>query len=111
MQEWKGNSSFLEVYSSVSYKDTCVVLPTLDHALVYWPIYRTMFQELHDIDMVGTTRTAIISRRTHTALRLWVPFQRDPTMPMDFHEDQFRWRCDYMSPYYTSKELKYIAPT
>lgn len=111
MREWSGNASFMEVYSMVLYKDACVVLPTFDHALVYWPIYRTMFRDMHDVDMVGTTKTAIVSKRTHTALRLWVPYTRDPTMPMDFHGDMFRERCDFVSPYYTTKELKRIAPS
>lgn len=75
-----------DILSYGSSEDTCLVLPTLRHAVAIWPDVIAMFKDRHS-DIV-TTRTALISRSSRTFLRLWVPYDREPTMPADTS----RWR-------------------
>jgi hypothetical protein len=91
-------ASMTDVLSVGSLRDSAVVLPSLGHALLWWDRIIKMFKETHGINYVTTTKTTVISHRTHTAVRLWVPFSPDPTMPMDFIHS-FVFRCDYLILY------------
>lgn len=87
------NVCMTDVLSLSAQRDCCVVLPTLDHAVRWWDQIKQMI-EATEPDTLHT-KTAIIRRRSGTALRLWVPYSLDPTFPMDFiHEDVFRF--DYL---------------
>lgn len=98
---------YLDLVSETSHGDTCLVLPTLLHALAVWPIVRTMFSERHDELDLAFTKTAIVCKDTQTVLKLWVPYGLDPTMPMDYPH-AFAGHCLYMSVWYTRKELRPI---
>lgn len=83
----------MDVISISAQHDTCLVLPTLRHAIALWPRYFTAVEDRHVWAIGGghrpfkatqRTKTAIVMTDTKTALRLWVPYQRDPTMPMDW---------------------------
>ncbi len=90
------NAGFLDIVSYFSQRDCCVVMPSLKHAIYFWPQITEYIKLRHGGDKyVVNTRTAVVSRRTQTALRLWVPYEPDPTMPMDFEHD-FKYRCDYL---------------
>ena len=91
-------ASMIDVLSVATLRDSAVVLPTLAHALFWWERIIPMFKERHGANYIQTTKTSVISNRTHTALRLWVPYQSDPTMPMDFRHE-FKYRCDYLILY------------
>lgn len=92
------NASFLDVVSIFSLRDSCVIMPTLDTAIYWWPKIIEYVKMAHGEPYVVSTKTGVVSRRTKTALRLWVPYHRDPTMPMDFEHD-FKYRCDYIDFY------------
>lgn len=92
------DASVLDVLSVASQRDAAVVLPTLDHALLWWGRLISMFKDYHGENYIRTTKTSIISNRTHTALRLWVPYSPSPTMPMDFPHE-FVYRADYLVLY------------
>jgi hypothetical protein len=82
-----------DVRSLSALRDSCVVLPSLDHALWWWLEIKVMIDDAEP-DCLHT-KTAIIRRRSGTALRLWVPYEPEPTFPMDFiHDDVFRF--DYL---------------
>jgi hypothetical protein len=92
------NVGFLDIAASAAERDTAVILPTLDHAVYFWwPRLIEMFKDLHDEDMVVTTQTAIVLRNTRTALRLWVPYWREPVQPMDFRSEWHKFV--YITPY------------
>lgn len=91
-------ASMTDVLSVASLRDSAVVIPTLEHAIVWWERIIFMFKESHGENYVRTTRTTVISNKTHTALRLWVPYRADPTQPMDFRHE-FKYRCDYLILY------------
>lgn len=73
-----------DVLTVGSQRDACVVLPNLQSALHWWPKIVTMFEEAHGPDNLRRTKTAIVMRRT--VVRLWVPYEKEPTMPMDTPE-------------------------
>ena len=100
--------SVLDIVSLSRQRDTAVVLPTLEYAIEYWAIVKTAFSELVGDYRLNFTKTAIVDKSAHTATRLWVPYPRNPTMPMDFPH-RYKYRCDYCSPYYTRRELREIA--
>jgi len=98
----------LDTVSLLANHDVSYVLPTLDHALAWWRIVRTAINETHGVHCVTNTKTACVTRCNHRALRLWVPYERDPEMPMDFPH-RFRHLCDFVSPYYTRREMRALA--
>lgn len=73
-----------DVVSQASRQDTILVLPTLKHAVALWPVYRDALVEAHGAEYVNASRTAVTLKRTHTVLRLGVPYSRDPTLPTDW---------------------------
>jgi len=91
-------AGILDVISIGSQRDCAVVFPTLNHALAWWPILRTAFIEYHGQGNIHGTKTAIVSIATNTAVRLWVPYAREPTLPMDYHVDR-RHFTDYLNLY------------
>jgi hypothetical protein len=80
------NASILDVISYSAQRDTIVVLPTLRHAIHWWPIIIQAGKDTHK--HCTNTRTAVIFQDTHTIIRLWVPYARQPTMPMDYPADR-----------------------
>ena len=78
----------IDILSISALRDTCVVLPTLKHAIALWPKYRKVIQESHGERNVVLTKTSVVMARTKTALRLWVPYSRDPTMPLDWVQNR-----------------------
>ena len=99
---------YLDLVSYTAHGDTCLVLPTLGHAVAIWPVVRTMFRERHDERDLALTKASIVCKDTQTVMRLWVPYERDPTMQMDY-PIAFGDYCTYLSVWYTPKELKRIA--
>jgi len=98
----------LDVISQAAYRDTCYVLPTLNHAIEWWRVVRTAAVEIHEEanpGCVAHTETACIFRCNNRVLRYWVPYERDPTKPMDFPHE-FKFHCDYMSPWFYPREMK-----
>lgn len=89
------NASMVDVLSVSALRDSCVVLPTLEHAVEWWNRVKLMIDNAEPNCL--HTRTAIVRRRSNTALRLWVPFERRD-MPMDF-DHNFVYRCDYLLLY------------
>lgn len=75
----------MDIISIASQRDTILLLPTLNHAVEvgWWKVLGTAFSERHGEQWITQTRTNIVMRRTHTTLSLWVPYVREPTMPMD----------------------------
>ena len=80
--------SVLDVISIGAQRDTIVVLPTLPHAIHWWPIIQQAFANNQKRIPPTNTRTAIVCRETKTSTRLWVPYAREPTMPMDIIHDR-----------------------
>lgn len=91
------NASMLDVLAFATNRDTCVVLPTLDHAVFWWPRISDML-DAYQPGLVNKSKTARFLQGTNTILRLWVPYEREPTQPMDF-EANFKYRCDYLDLY------------
>ncbi len=85
----------MDVVSISALWDTCLVLPTLRHAAALWPNYQKLVTELHD--KAKGTKTAVAMLDTHTVLRLWVPYTREPTMVMD--EEPQRKGFELVTPY------------
>jgi hypothetical protein len=86
---------FMDLRSHAALHDTCLVLPSLNHAFHLWLYYREFAVEGHK--SFYKTKTGVALRDTRTQLRLWVPYEREPTMPMD-HE-RFRKGFVLVSPY------------
>lgn len=84
-----------DLLSISAQRDSCVVLPTLPHAIYWWPRIKQMIDAREPYAM--HTRTAIVRRLSGTALRLWVP-NRDREMPMEY-EHPFVYQCDYIMLY------------
>lgn len=86
---------FCDLASISAQRDTCLVLPTLSHAFWLWLYYREFCCEYHN--PFYKTKTGVAFQDTRTQLRLWVPYEREPTMVMDFVD----LRRDYylVSPY------------
>lgn len=98
----------LDVVTLMGLHDTIVVLPTLGHANEWWRVYRTAVTEMHGgLDYVIHSKTAVTSRASRTALRLWVPYTPEPTMYMDF--ETYRTGFDYVSPFFERRELKWLS--
>lgn len=74
----------MDVVSLAAQHDTCVVFPTHQHAIDLWPRYRQAVIDRHGRPYVKPTKTAIYMGRTGTTLRLWIPYDREPTQPMDY---------------------------
>jgi hypothetical protein len=108
MTEYAHSFGVLDVVSMLNRRDTAYVLPTLAHALEWWRVVRTAVNEEHGKDCVTNTKTACVLRCNHRALRLWVPYELDPTQPMDF-DNAFKSNCDFVSPYFYPNELKAMA--
>lgn len=72
-----------DVISETLQRDTAVVLPTLPHAIHWKAILNQAFKEHVPNDLLNLTKTAIVCRATATVMRLWVPYAREPTMPLD----------------------------
>ena|SRR5215831_18914739 len=92
----------MDVVSEVSQRDVCLVFPTLPSALAQWPTFISVLSEKHASGCVAKTRTAIVTRCNHRALRLWVPYEPEPTMPMDSSRRGFH----LMSTYFSDKEMR-----
>lgn len=88
----------LDVVSMAAQRDTCLVLPTLRHALALWPRYWDVMAEVHGKNKVKISKTAVTTLTTRTILRLWVPYSLDPTMPMDW--PSLRRDFDFITPYW-----------
>jgi len=87
---------FLDVASISAQRNTCIVLPTLGHALDLWPLYQVFVIRQHP-NHFHRTKTAVSFTDTKTFLRLWVPYAKEPTMPMDWAH--FRKGFYLVSPY------------
>ena len=85
----------MDVVSIASHRNTCLVLPTLGHAVALWPRYRALVHS--KMEYLASTKTLLLLRDTHTVLRLWVPYEREPTMPMD--QPVARHGFKFVSPY------------
>lgn len=81
-------TSVLDVVSVGAQRDCIVVLPTLPHALRWWPVVIGAIKTHHREGTVHVTRTAVVCKDTKTVTRLWVPYAREPTMPMDVVRDR-----------------------
>jgi hypothetical protein len=97
MQRRYKNACMLDVLSASVNRDFCVVLPTLNHAVYWWYHIDKMFND-YQPGLVVTTKTARFLRGSNIAVRLWVPYQPEPTQPMDFMHG-FKTRCDYLNLY------------
>ena len=97
-----------DVITMAGHRDTAYVLPTLPHALQWWRIVRTAMEESHGRACVTHTKTACVTRCNHRALKLWVPYEPDPTEPMDFPH-HFKYNCDFISPFFYPNELKALV--
>ena len=89
--------SVLDVISIASQHDSCIVFPTHDHAIALWPTIRQAMFDRHDRERVKPSKTALFMYRTRTTLRLWVPYERQPTQVMDYPEQ--RAKLLLLSPY------------
>jgi hypothetical protein len=88
----------LDVISISTQGRACLVLPTLQHAIALWPKYTEALEERYGEGRIRRTKTARIMPLSRGAtLRLWVPYERDPTMPMDYWELRSGWQM--VSPY------------
>lgn len=99
---------YVDILSYTAQGDACLILPTLNHAINIWPIVRTMFREAHNERDLALTKTGIVCKDTQTVLKLWVPYDVDPTMPMDYPHD-FAWHCKYLSVWYSPREVRHIV--
>jgi len=90
---------FLDLAAISAQQNTCLVLPTLRHANSLWIRYREFVAERHT--NVERTKTILIMRDSHTYLRLWVPYEREPTSPMDWEMKRNPYGLGYVfvSPY------------
>lgn len=73
-----------EVLSNLYWHDTCVVLPSLGHAIEWWPRVKEATETRYHRGLVVTTKSAIVVRKLHRVLRLWVPYEPEPTLPLDW---------------------------
>lgn len=89
--------SISDAVSRMAERDTCFVLPTLKHALWWWERVNWCIRERHGAEWVTTTKTATVSKRTKTTMRLWVPYTPNPTMPLD--TERHRRKFDFVTPY------------
>lgn len=87
----------LDILAYGTNHDSCVVLPTLDHAVYWWPRIQQMFMERKNQHPIQT-KTAIVLRGSRTAVRLLVPYEREPTMATEF-DYEFVHECDYLCLY------------
>ena len=90
------NGTMEDVKTYAQLRDLCVVLPTLEHAVHWWPRVIEMMENSQP--HIIRTKTAIICRMTKTAIRLWVPYELSPTQPMDFDRPEnpnFDYLCLY----------------
>lgn len=85
-------AGMLDVRSWSTTHDACVVLPTIEHAIEWWPRIQEM---LHATQPIIRTKTSINMSKSYTSLRLWVPYGLTPTQPMDFIHP-FVFQCDYL---------------
>lgn len=92
------HAGVLDVISYATQQRICLVLPTLLHAIELWPRYTDALEERAGTTIIKRTKTARIVVGTPGILRLWVPYEREPTQPMDFHQVRAGW--DFISPYY-----------
>lgn len=93
-----------DIASAITYRSCALVLPTLDIAVFWWwPKIIRCLVDRHTQPAIVVTRTAITSRLTHTTLRLWVPYEPEPTMPLDW--DVNRSEYALVTPY-TRKDLR-----
>jgi len=89
------NASISDVLAIGVIHDCCVVLPTLDHAWMWWPSIVRMFEDRQPCEV---TKTAIYGQKTNTIIRLWVPYEPHPVAPMDFIHP-FVFRAQYLDLY------------
>lgn len=76
--------SVLDVLSITTSRDAAVVMDTHEKAIAWWPVLIDAFKRHHGPEYVTVTKTAIVSKRTHRILRLWIPYAPDPTQPLDW---------------------------
>jgi hypothetical protein len=77
----------VSIASQVSH--VCLVLPTLDHATALWPVFLGAIRDRHGGKLfMKTSKTSTFMFATQTVLRLWVPYEREPTMWMDWHHER-----------------------
>jgi hypothetical protein len=94
------DACFSDILSVGTQRDACVVLPTLDHAVYWWPRVYDMFSDRQN---VIRTKTGLALKGSHTAIRLWTPYAHEPTQPFDFiHPDVFTY--DYLLLWGLSKK-------
>lgn len=100
------NASMTDLLSISAVRDSCVLLPTLDHAVQWWSAIIEMID--HREPNILRTRTSVVRRRSGHALRLWVP-NRDREMPMEY-EHEFVYHCDYILLYDLSlrRDIKWL---
>lgn len=91
------HAGVLDVVSYATQQRICLVLPTLWHAVELWPKYTDALEERCGVDRIRRTKTARVVLGTPGILRLWVPYERSPTQPMDFRSIRDGW--DFISPY------------
>jgi hypothetical protein len=104
-----------DVLSISTAHDSCVVFPTFRHALHWWPIYRNWFDEAHGTDCTVKTKTAIVTRCNHRAMRLWIPTgtrsrTTEAEIPMDYRPErllQDKWW--FFSQYIPRRELRFLV--
>jgi len=104
-------AAFTDIVAEAKRRDTCVVFPTLSHAVYWWP---RLSQEMAmgQNGQVKHTKTAITHRSAHTVLRLWVPttsrsWTKGPEQPMD--APNVRRRFHLMSMYLSQRDLNWYA--
>jgi hypothetical protein len=100
-----------DVLSISAQHDACVVFPTFQHALHWWPIYRNWFDEAHGTDCTYKSKTAIVTRCNHRALRLWVPVSTrgrttEAEIPMDYRPDRLSGKWWFFSQYFHRADLR-----
>lgn len=86
---------------SIAAQQDCVfILPTLPHAIVLWKSMLDAAVDRYTEEELHRAKTHIFFRPTGKVMRLWVPYEREPTMYMDSE----RWRKErawyYMTPYH-----------
>jgi hypothetical protein len=96
--------SLLDIVGSAHRQPTCLVVPTLSHALVKWTTMGHIYRDHHNGAPFTSTKTAFQCRTHYGLLRLWCPYEREPTMPLDWAV--YRRGFKLMSTYYTEEELR-----
>lgn len=100
------NLTASELMSLAHRENACLVLPSLDHALVLWKRVVDLYGATHRADRLHVSHTGIGCWEAHRILRLWVPYPLDPTMPLDWPNERKGFRLVTFNHYYTKGELR-----